>query len=365
MFHFKINDNNCILNISDNYIQFGNKKKLLNTTTHINKNRVYMKFNSNCNIKCIYCFQAKDNKINNIKLDSYNSLIEKININDELIIFGGEPFLLKNSDNLNYIFNIINRKVKMFTNACYKKYYNDFILSNRDKIQELIITIDGPENIHNSRRIMPNDNAYQIIMSNLNFYIQNSIPFRIQVNLDNDNIGFLKKLLTDLNNKFNDSILYIALNKVLHTKNTVSEIDFLETYLLYKDMFPNLKLSVNSIVLRKLGNYLTGKGLDISRCTAGESLVFDFTTNNIYPCPQSIEMNIGTFTSTDYSITHEKQQSIIGIRNKNKSLCSDCEYIHFCKYGCILDTSPYNCKAETEIEIQYILNNFDRFFKIK
>lgn len=369
MFNFKNNNINCVLNIKENYFIYGNKLRRLNINSIANKKYIYLKFNTSCNINCIYCFQSNDNKINsNILISDYNNLLT--NINDyEPVIFGGEPLLPTNISILEYIFEqtMETNKIKFFTNACYTSFYNEFLNKYKYKINVLVISIDGPERIHNFRRVMKNNNPYKIILNNINYYINNDIPYVIQINLDMDNFNFLDELLSDLNKEYDNCTVNITLNKVLHTTNSITEVELIKSYIDVKNKYPNFHITVNSIVLRKICNYISNKGLDRSRCMAGESLILDFMSNNIYACPQSMDTIIGSFDNERISIIKDYQEALINTRNKVSKKCSECEYVNFCKFGCAIDdlVEVDNCVEETHDEIQYILDNFNEFFELK
>ncbi|MBU5591834.1 4Fe-4S cluster-binding domain-containing protein [Clostridium sp. MSJ-4] len=106
-------------------------------------------------MNCVYCFQRYDNKdIKNIKIGEYSKIISK-HIDDkenEIIIFGGEPFIDKNIENLQYLFDVANMKNKLsfFTNGCYSIKIDELIKNNKSSINHLTITLDGPERIHNN-----------------------------------------------------------------------------------------------------------------------------------------------------------------------------------------------------------------------
>ncbi len=372
MFKFKINNIDSNLNVSKNFIKYGNKLIFLNTNTIQDNRLIYLKLNSNCNISCTYCYQSKDEKKSEeVNLKNYELVLNKElkNSDNDFVLFGGEPFLRSNGDKIQYIFDLLpeNKKITFYTNACYTSYFNDFLYNNKNKIKELIITIDGPEQIHNSRRRMKNNNSYKVIMENIKFYLQKDLPFSIQVNLDKDNVESINDLLQDIERRFHPSTFDIVLNKVLHTNNTLNEIRLLKLFLDIKERYPTFRINVNSVVLAKIKNYITNQGISRSRCKAGKSLVLDFSTRQIYTCPQSTGTHVGFLDFSKISILEEELKDVFNYCNKLENKCSDCLYVNFCKFGCYIDRRDIfkNCIKETTDEIQFILDNFDKFFELK
>ncbi len=166
-----------------------------------------------CNFRCPYCFEHTQQSTTVMNAETVNRLISFIksfkNISRlSLTWYGGEPTLA---------FDVIQdttRKIKelditfedagLVTNA---------YLLNSDKISQLNdlniktiqITIDGPENLHDTRRVLANGRpTYQRIMSNIDELMNSSYEgsCNIRVNLDKNNLSGFFTLRSHLIERF-------------------------------------------------------------------------------------------------------------------------------------------------------------------
>lgn len=374
IYKFKLNNVDSAFNLTTYTLTYGNKIKILNKKIFFDEiTDFYLKLSSNCNLKCVYCYQKYNPNYNyTIDLGKYKNIFDYIsNVSKKRIyLFGGEPFLFENLKNLQLIFNMLkHNKILVFTNSCQTAALNKFILKNKNIFEKLIVTIDGPEKIHNERRIFKEKNSYKIILQNLSFYMKNGIDFIIQINIDNDNKNHISELIKELKNHFKDDFfqLKINLNRVLHSTNTFDEIELIKLYIFLKTKYPNIDFFLNSIVLKKLILCFTNKGITSKRCGLANTKVFDFSTNIIHSCPQSIDFSIGTFNENSIDINQKFLKTLENYNNKETKNCSLCSFKNFCRFGCYLDKdlNYKNCKIKINEEIALILENFDYFFKVK
>lgn len=125
-----------------------------------------------CNLSCSYCYANKGNYGSENKVMSISTamdiaeFINKYHINMNVVhFFGGEPLL--NLDVIEYLCEKLTpRKFTLISNGT---ILNDkFIeLILKHKI-DLIISIDGPEALHNANRKFPTgQGSYELIMKNL------------------------------------------------------------------------------------------------------------------------------------------------------------------------------------------------------
>lgn len=121
--------------------------------------------------------------------------------------FGGEPLLAA---------NLIEELSKRFMNICEKNkiHYtarmttNGYLL-NKNMLKKMInvgvtryqITIDGPSNIHDQKRMLKNGHrTYKKIITNLRQMHNTDLNFEIiiRVNIDGENIDYIPELIDDL-----------------------------------------------------------------------------------------------------------------------------------------------------------------------
>lgn len=160
----------------------------------------------NCNFKCIYCYETP--KANKMTIETQDKLIQfaskYVNTIEHMGItwYGGEPLLCT---------DVIYRLSEKLMELCEKNNveYSAYMVSNGYLIDEKVvenlkkykvsgvqITVDGPEHIHNKRRVLrsgKNDNFNKIIKS-IGILDKNDINVSIRINIDKDNVEYVKEL---------------------------------------------------------------------------------------------------------------------------------------------------------------------------
>lgn len=162
----------------------------------------------NCNFACPYCFENSQKGF--INKDVQKALFDwveksaknKSNIN--ISWYGGEPLLAKD-----IIFKMSNK----FLDICKKQGvdYNAYIVTNgyladdvtveamaKAKITYAQVTIDGPEDVHNSRRklkVINKEGTFNKIIENIKKMISKNINVSIRINVDKTNFNRIGELL--------------------------------------------------------------------------------------------------------------------------------------------------------------------------
>ena len=76
-----------------------------------------------------------------------------INSYQEVFLFGGEPFLDVNINSLKAILDISEKNnIYAFTNGYFSDNVRKLLLNYRKSFGTIIISVDGPRDLHNSRR---------------------------------------------------------------------------------------------------------------------------------------------------------------------------------------------------------------------
>lgn len=200
---------------------------LLKETLKINEVSIYLILSYECNMKCIYCFE-KDKII--LNEDYVNNKVLETVIEDIVVIadkskvmltlYGGEPFVNNNISNISLIFESFNEyhniQFRIITNGLNMQSYMKLVNRYHQQIQEFVITIDGPEHVHNSRRFDQFGNGtYKSIISNISTLINFNFNVVIRVNLDDSNYNDQKVFVCCLNElKFPHELLRIEYHRV-------------------------------------------------------------------------------------------------------------------------------------------------------
>jgi uncharacterized protein len=179
------------------------RKKYLDFLDSRDKDEVQLFFvtNYSCNFACTYCYQDQyinpNQELNNEVIDSFFNYIRKefAGRDKYITVFGGEPLLNSTWQKaaIDYLLQKAseeNHEVSFVTNGYTLENYMD-IFRNR-KIREIQVTLDGTENIHNSRRFLKSGNGtFDSIVNGIDVCLQNNIPVNLRMVIDKENIGDL------------------------------------------------------------------------------------------------------------------------------------------------------------------------------
>ena len=372
---FMIDDTIAKLDLQNHLLYIDGEAYSLPDNKSYKAKKIYLKITDDCNLNCTYCFQNKDKKgdVKDWDIYDYKNIIDLLKKEDDAIfvLFGGEPLLDENLEKIKSLmdefdaedrqFDLEHRKFLIYTNGNYSPLIASFLHDNKEKILP-VITIDGCENDHNSRRINPQGNSYRNIIENCKGLVQESIPFYIQVNIDRKNISNIEGLLIEIDELLN-SPTGVVLNKVLREEDSITEQELLALYLsLQKKNFRNY-LSVNSNVLWNVTSIFSRKQLEVERCSVGNTKVIDFSSHTIYACPQCASTQIGYFDKDHIVLNDEKVAEYVQTCGKNADPeCLTCDLKYICSEGCVLVNKQDDCRANATDILKIILENSSIFF---
>lgn len=324
-----------------------------------------------CNFRCPYCYENKNNKTLN-----QNSQIKIINFienqfklgykNLNLIWFGGEPLLC---------YEIIKNMSIEIIRLCeeYNVEYNAFLTTNgyllnddiienlkNLRINQLYITVDGMEKVHNSRRhLIDGGETFEKIVCNLKKLKNKNINTIIRMNIDKTNFDDIKSL-----HKFISKELNLPMYLGLVRKYTDSCIN-LDVYYDKKE-YAHILNDFNARdkkISRKRCELPRPKDIYCRACKVG-TFVID-PDLNLYKCENDIGRYEKRISSIDdYPYNDEKEK----IANKSyykwnpfdNEICNNCKLLPICIGGC-----PYigikNSIAECEVYKYNIDNTIRRY----
>lgn len=175
----------------------------------------------NCNFRCPYCFESRKNKDGNVRIVFTKEMVDnayyamdciqphKQLCSNVITLYGGEPLLSENKEIVTYIVEEGIKRGYSFvaiTNGYEVDFFEDLL--GEDKIRKLQITIDGPKEIHNKRRIHFRDNnTFDKIISNIALALHKGVKIVVRVNIDNSNINEFNELKIFLSKKASILIL--------------------------------------------------------------------------------------------------------------------------------------------------------------
>ncbi len=168
-----------------------------------------------CNFRCTYCYETfPRGKMSQKVIEGIKNFVwqKAPTLRDFSVSwFGGEPLLaIDVIEDLSDSFLItakqynINYSAEIATNGFYLNEENFWKLLNA-KINRIMVTIDGPEDIHDMRRHLRNNGkTFSRILSNLQKIkkINADYEIHIRVNFDNDNLNSINELIQILSDNF-------------------------------------------------------------------------------------------------------------------------------------------------------------------
>ncbi len=164
----------------------------------------------NCNFRCPYCFEERDRKDGKCKIaftreqvDIAYDTLDRLQPHKELrknviTLYGGEPLLADNKEIVNYIVEEGKKRGYTFVAVTNGYELESFLnLLSVDSIYKLQITIDGPKDIHNQRRIHYKDcGTFDKIVSNIRLALERNVEVVVRMNIDDKNIEQFNELKT-------------------------------------------------------------------------------------------------------------------------------------------------------------------------
>lgn len=165
-----------------------------------------------CNFRCKYCFETHRHGVMSIsnRVALINFVKKRISQLKHLSInwYGGEPLIAK---------NVIYSLSEKFISLCkvHEVEYSAFIITNASllKDEDILsfkkynirgaqITIDGPKEMHDARRVnCAGGSTFELLLENVNKLLLNDIDVIIRINIDKENIDTVNDLLAILKNK--------------------------------------------------------------------------------------------------------------------------------------------------------------------
>ncbi len=361
--HYSIKELKKFRETINNIIENGIQK----TTSTTNKNLNSITLNlagNNCNLNCRYCFSYTDKKYMSKSIEpevikkAIGFLIQANPSppNDTYIIryFGGEPFLnikMMNFTNkyCNMVGNTINKKFEFLATTNGTILTKSLMNMLKNRKLEIMISMDGPKNIHNKNRPFINGKgSYNKIIENLKKLDENCIDYSLRATIAPDcknlveiiqffeNLGKLYYFDFEVSSKFKVD------HQVLYNDEIIESLDKQ-----YKDIcdFFFTKIKNNEIIYCE-NIYLSFSKLyfqqaDLIFCTSGFTGVTINADGTVYSCQtvsNNIENNIGNISD---GIDKVKLNKLISPPVEDIEKCNFC----WCKYLC-----SGNCFADKIVE---------------
>jgi len=330
-----------------------------------------------CNYRCTYCFERPiqnglksiDSKINftksNVLMTNYHvqqiyKSIEQIKLDvgdkkdgGQIILFGGEPL---DKDNKDVIFEIVNQGVE-------KKYDFAAITNGHDLehflplmgdggIKQIQISIDGPKEIHDKRRInRKGGSSFDKIMDNIRKLLKiKNIMIQLRVHVDPSNIEYFEIVLKEFSSEGlvdNDSVIIYA--NTVYSKDKSGNVhaqiengDIIQKLHITTDKFTNVFLTAPAVNSRMsvLPSLMQGNPfpLNSTYCAANSGNYIFAPDGHIYACWESVGVpcsKVGSYMTHEGLIFDNKAVDKWFNRSTAKiPECLECPFCLVCGGGC-------------------------------
>lgn len=178
-----------------------------------------------CNFKCTYCYETCKHGIidNNVQNNIIEFIKKRVGSIKKLSIswYGGEPLIAKEviytmSEKIISICeeNDVEYSAFMVTNG-YLLIKEDIRKLKKSRIKRFQITIDGPPNIHNNRRICKSgSNSYDTIIANVNRLLKENLKINLRINIDKSNRKYVEELFYLLSKNLVNKNIKFSFGKV-------------------------------------------------------------------------------------------------------------------------------------------------------
>lgn len=344
-----------------------------------------------CNLKCTYCYEQTYNiqhaGISNKKkiIDEQFDVIVKIikdvfhdwkswsNKDIKITVMWGEPLLPSNKMVISYILEKISSngyRANFVTNGVDISSFIPYL--KNDTVEHIQITLDGPKNIHDRRRIFHNGTgSFDLIISNIKNVLKNWIKTYLRVNVDKANIDSLPELANIITDNFNNDpnlhpyIYLLQDGWCSGEQNVLDETIGIEKIFEMERKFPNMSVFrkkfhpadfVESIFSNEAYQPV------LRHCGAARNQYILDYKGNIYKCWHGIgnsDYRVGSFSKQ--CEFNEKKEKWKNRSVENFKKCSLCKYRYICGTGCPaakhgggshLDVDKPNC-----VEYEKLINS--------
>lgn len=319
----------------------------------------------NCNFRCPYCFEnsiSQNGKawtgktftkemVDNAFLAMSKIEPERELHNNEILLYGGEPFLRNNKEVVSYIIKKgidNNYKFKVISNGYDLDFYADIL--SAEYFTSFQITIDGDKTYHNKRkRHIVEGETFDKVIHNIGLLLSKSIQVFVRVNIDENNfqdLNRLKKMFTE-NGFYSNPCFHLNPALILNTNSVqdcedvkfLNNKDFLQ---LLEDKSLNLLKGQDFNIEEMFYSCLKKKTCYQLRSTICPSqygtYLFD-PCGDIYSCLEFVGRKQHSIGCYKENIEWLKEKEYWQSRNiSNMSSCKVCKYALICGGQCLART---------------------------
>lgn len=315
-----------------------------------------------CNLRCSYCFQGQSLKSRARVMDlqtlekafrAMHALAEpRRNKSIRVYLIGGEP--LQDSRRLHEIneslFSWCDENAEFLdvtTNGVDLTKYIDLL--KKSNVRSVQVTLDGPREIHDRRRIYSNGGpSFDRIVEGIDESLENGIKIAVRVNVDSDNLSALPSLADyicgkgwDRHEEFMAYLGYTVDAACTGLSYVIPGGPLLQKIFNLRESYPQMKVFSHDgwVSLECITHLLEEKEPffpKFSYCGASNVLFVLDAYGDVYPCLYAAgkeNLRVGTFVP-ELALDAER---LAPWRNRNVLTipkCTECTYGLVCGGGC-------------------------------
>lgn len=326
-----------------------------------------------CNFACPYCYEERQSEIMNDEIK--NAIIKRVETEAELknnihiSWYGGEPLIAKN------IIEEMSKKMIAIAEE-YGVDYRSNIVTNgyliddstveilkKAKVTGAQITLDGPPEIHNSRRKLHSGaGTFDRIIAGIKLLISSEISVHIRVNLDKTNVNELENLLKILV----DNGLQECSVSLGHVKNYTKACNGIAHNCLNNQEYAEKTLNHQKILLKygfKADDYPFYPGVKANYCCADTLSAYVVGPNgDLYKCWNDVgnkERVVGNIKEPIKKYNKIYSDYLLW-SPFNHEECINCNILPLCMGGCV-----YNGLERGKPECEKWIYNLDDILKVR
>jgi uncharacterized protein len=332
--------------------------------------------NTHCNFACPYCFEtevsrAVAQRMDTARIDAAFRVIDRLARDEgtrggpEVEIFGGEPLLPGSRPAIEHLLARVRERggtASLQTNGYHLTRYLDLLARYPATLDSLQVTLDGPREVHDRRRVPRNGRpTFDRIVAAIDALAAADLPVRVSVrtNVDRDNLDCLPALARLYEEKGwtrDPRFVFVAApvddrSCTLGPGTTlVGWRELLERVLpLSTDTgggpFDLAVFKAIGWLRHCLGAVRSGRAVTetfqprVTYCEAAALKLFVFHPDGrLYPCPETVgspDLAIGRYDPT-FLLDPERAAPWLEHTILTRRACRDCAISTLCGGGCVL-----------------------------
>jgi uncharacterized protein len=342
-----------------------------------------------CNLRCSYCFQdhmrtnptfkhllrtMQPEMVDRIfaampQIEAGHGVPEDADLPRHITLFGGEPLLEESLPVIEYIVNkalsLGKASFSAITNGTELHAYQNLL--GADKISFLQITLDGPPNEHDKRRIYADGSgSFEKIAENLTMALDLGVQVDVRMNVDRNNIHQLPELADEIiarkwNTYYNFSAYtapITASNEKTERKTTFNSWELDQALNKMCHNHPNMRVIArpdHGLINRARQIFDMQKSplqnFKASFCGAHNKMYILDAFGDIYACWEKTgdkKIRIGFITEDSKVVLNEELNQTWRNRTViSNPVCRKCRYAFHCGGGCAVLAMNHKGKLYT------------------